>query len=362
MGDGTDKSPYTREDILRLIKENGDKAEGLDLSGKIFVESLDLSNVDLSGITLKNARLYRANFNGSNLDRAILQNSYLGYATFNPSGSKVASLQGVDFRNSNLHDAQFRQADLTASQFQKILFPGVISDPNLQGKLLQLLPASLERTDFRGADLFRANFTGCYFYGTKFEGAFIRGADITIEDTHLGDADWGNYQIGEEAGEKSKRDYYAAEHRYRHLKMWYNNSGYYDIAAKFYYREKESIRKHLRLSSKNWRQYIGLQIMRMLCGYGEKWVRILLWIVGFLLGFAMLYFFFRGVSPNMLDVQTFTASLYFSAVSFISLGYGSWFDNDSVRGWARAVGVFEAFVGFGMMTLLLVTFVRKWTR
>jgi len=33
MGDGTQENPFTREDVLRLIEENGGTAKGLDLSG-----------------------------------------------------------------------------------------------------------------------------------------------------------------------------------------------------------------------------------------------------------------------------------------------------------------------------------------
>ena len=64
--------PLTREDVLKLIRENGGKAEGLDLSDRKFADAIDLSNLDLSGIKLNNAHLFRANFNGSNLDRAIM--------------------------------------------------------------------------------------------------------------------------------------------------------------------------------------------------------------------------------------------------------------------------------------------------
>ena len=73
-------------------------------------------------------------------------------------------------------------------------------------------------TDFRGANLFFADFTGRTFHFTKLEGAYLNWAKITEEDVHLGDADWGNYKIGEEIKYK---DYYSAEHRYRQLKEWY---------------------------------------------------------------------------------------------------------------------------------------------
>jgi hypothetical protein len=349
MGDGTKENPYTREDVLRLIEENGGKAEGLDLSNQKFVEAIDLSDLDLSGIKINYVRLFRANFNGSNLDRAIMQKAYLGYATFNPLESKVASLQGVDLRWANLHDAEFREADLSAAQFQETRFQGVIHPPELQDKLLELLPASLDRTDFRDANLFRANFKGCYFYGTKLEGAHIRGADIT--EAHLEEVDWGSYIAGEEIS----KEFYFAEHVYRRLKLWYRDAGMYDIAAKFYYREKEANKKSLKLFSKSWNHRIASQLSYWVFGHGEDWKRLLFWIAGFILLFALIYFSVGTLTPN-----TFLNSLYYSAVSFIALGYGSWIKE--ATGWVKGLGVFETFLGFFMMTLLLVTFVRKWTR
>ena len=55
MGDRTEQSLYTREDVLRLIAENGGTAEGLDLSGKTFVEDINLFGLDLNGIILRGA-------------------------------------------------------------------------------------------------------------------------------------------------------------------------------------------------------------------------------------------------------------------------------------------------------------------
>ncbi len=53
MGDGTEEYPYTCEDVIRLIKKNGGKAEGLNLSGKYFGEyfsEIDLRHLDFEGI------------------------------------------------------------------------------------------------------------------------------------------------------------------------------------------------------------------------------------------------------------------------------------------------------------------------
>lgn len=58
--------------------------------------------------------------------------------------------------------------------------------------------------------------------------------------------------------------------------------------------------------------------------------------------------------------SSFSDALYYSATSFTALGYGQWAPQPI--GWAKGMGVAEAFIGVFMMALLLVTFVRKWTR
>jgi len=333
------ETPLTRDDILRMIEENSGTANGLDLSGnKRFEDRVDLSGLDLSGINLQNARLFRANLNGSTLDRANFRNASLEYATFNPLGTKITSLQGTVFRLAKLRNAEFRKANLTAAQFQG----------DFQGGIMHELPAALDETDFRGANLFRTDFTGCFFYGTRFEGAFIRGAEIT--ESNLEQADWGNYIIGEEA---EADELHFAENRYIHLKMWYRNTGLYDIAAKFYYREREANRKQLKWRSKNWRHRLATEVTRLLFGYGEEWKRVFYWMALIIFGSTLMYSLFGGLN--------FLSSFYFSVVSFTALGYGSWV-NISPESWMQTVGAAESFVGVFMMALLLVTFVRKWTR
>ena len=85
MGNGTQENPYTREDVTRLIEENGDTAKDLDLSGKVFEERIDLREPDLAGIILNEAKLRYAN-----LQRAVLTG---------------AQLKGADLRYANLEGA-----------------------------------------------------------------------------------------------------------------------------------------------------------------------------------------------------------------------------------------------------------------
>ena len=84
MGDGTKENPYTREDVLKLIEENGGTARSLDLSGKVFEAGIDLHDFDLKGIVLKDVqfpvhfegeKLVGAKFDGADLTGADLRNA-----------------------------------------------------------------------------------------------------------------------------------------------------------------------------------------------------------------------------------------------------------------------------------------------
>lgn len=346
MGDGTKENPYTRKDVLKLIKENGGTAEGLDLSGKVFEEGVDLSGLNLDGIILKKAILPRPHFEGSSLMNAHFE--------------EVLSLS-----------AHFERARLWGAHLE-------------------------------GADLSSAHLEGAYLYGIKF-----------TSDTVLESVDWGNYILDEE--KLGFFDFAVAS--YRHLKMWYTNAGYHDIAAKFYYREKEANRKALKWCSRNWHHRGASEFIRALFGYGERWWnvvfsiealillfaftylaiatswewwRILLvaWIPGLIVwfvclkiatgldwtwwkkapvwatGMVSLFFAFYFLSELVLSRHVFLHHLYFSTVSFTALGYGEWvkLDYSSAYDAIRRIGAFESLVGISMMALLLVTFFRKWTR
>ena len=332
----------TREDVLEAIKRNGNKAEGLDLSGARFVEKIDLSGLNLSGIILKgilcnhsdvNGVHFGAKFNGSNMEGAILSGAMIPSSDFGLLIDKPTILRSADLRNALIPYANFEGADLSHVQLQAEKY-----DNNPPG-------TSLFGANFQKATLYHTNFKGCDCRMAKFEGAYVSDTDIT--EARLENIDWGKYKIGEE----NDREYLVAEQCYRKLKVWYKQSGYDDTAAKFYYREKESGRK----GARHWYDRATGWLMWALFGYGERWRRILFWIAGLVLFFTLIYFVIGTLTPN-----SFLDCLYFSAVSFIALGYGSWITGST--GWVRGLGVVETFLGFFLMTLLLVTFMRKWSR
>ena len=324
MGDGTSENPYTREDVLRLIEENRAKAKGLDLSGKVFEEGIDLCGLDLSGIILNGAYLSYPCLKGANLEGANLE---------------MTTLWEANLEGANLMYAQLKGADLTHVH---------LKGANLQG-------ASLEEANLIGAHLEGAIFVGAYLVGADLRTANLAGAYLGAasldSSTKLENVNWGDHILDEE---RSRSLDWAAD-SYRQLKKWYTDAGMYDVAAKFYYREKEVNRKGLKLCSKHWNDRLAAEFMRLLFGYGERWQRIFIWIAVVIFGLATAYYFLGSFSSS-----SFLDTLYYSATSFTALGYGKWAPQPI--GWAKGMGAAEAVIGVFMMALLLVTFVRKWTR
>jgi hypothetical protein len=293
MGDGTKENPYTREDVLRLIKENGGTAKELDLSGKIFEGDIDLQGLDLSWIILKDAIF-----------------------------SRYAHLEKADLLGAHLENAYLNGA-------------------HLEGAIL--VNAHLEGTQLREAHLERARL-----FGAHLEGAFLREAHL--EGTFLETVDWGNFILYEE----KEVDFQLAEHIYRRLKQWHTNTGIYDIAGEFFFREMTAKRKALKWWPNPFPR-VWSKLLSILCGYGERPLRVIASAAAIVFGLALLYFIIGTLTPN-----TFLNSLYYSAVSFTALGYGSWAPEPV--GWVKGFGAFEAFLGVFMMALFLVTFTRKMTR
>ncbi|MBI2328614.1 MAG: pentapeptide repeat-containing protein [Chloroflexi bacterium] len=202
MGDGTKDNPYTREDVLKLIKEHGGIAEGLNLSGKTFETGIDLRGPDLTGVIFKAAYLWDAHFERVNLTESHLEKAFLSRAHLEEANLIDAHLEGAD-----LMDAHLKGANLSRAHLEK----AYLWDAHLEG-------ANLWRAHLEGADLVNAEFS---------------------PETRLEETDWGNFILGEE-----KTDSFSlAADTYQRLKQWYTAAGMSDIADKFSFREMEAKRK-----------------------------------------------------------------------------------------------------------------------
>jgi hypothetical protein len=331
MGDGTKEKPYTRRDVLRRIKANGGTAEGLDLSGKVFEDGINLREFDLTGIILKDTTFWDITLEDPDIPEP------------------VAGLEGAHLEGASLMSAHLERAHILGSHLEE----ADLFDAHLEGALLT------------EAHLEEANLTISHLEGAKMRGAYLEGVCLSgaklSSDTMLDSVHWGNYILGEERKAEAEKE--AEEKRvwctiaidtYRHLKLWHTNAGMYDVAGKFFYREMEARRKALSWQSKPFYK-LWHSALRLLCGYGEQWWRVVGWAATVVVGLAVIYYLWGSFSSS-----SFWDTLYYSAASFTALGYGSWAPQPT--GWAKGMGAAEAFIGVFSMALFLVTFTRKMTR
>jgi hypothetical protein len=313
-----EEKPLTREEVLKMIEEHGGP-EGLDLSGRNLT-GIDLSEIHLSGANLQEAHLSRANLEGAELVGTNLQGAWLSLARLERANIASANLQGASINETNLENANLAGANLQNAKLRMA---------NLRGS--RLLQANLQ-----GAVLWNADFTGATLDDIKWSPKYIVGDEEELE---------------EEAHKHMKcylLGYVASV--YRTLKRCHNEQGLYNLAGEFYFREMTVKRKALQWwpnpLPRAWSKFIAV-----LCGYGERPLRVVASAAVVVFGLAGIY------SASAL---TFPSSLYHSVVSFTALGYGLGVSN--VDGWVKAVGAAEAFIGVFMMALFLITFVRKMTR
>ncbi|MBF0491818.1 MAG: hypothetical protein HQM15_03465 [Deltaproteobacteria bacterium] len=263
-----------------------------------------------------------------------------------------------------------------------------------QSKFLKAYPLYLEnqllrfdRTEFSGdeksiyfisSQKTQISFVGVFFHGgtTKLKGnleaAFF--SESSLDQVNFSEAIWEKkfsraICMDELNAIQSaqKEDFQKAEEVCRKIKKCYENSGNYEISSDFYYGEMECKRKATPRAAQS-----GLQFMRLACGYGEKPIRVILtsWIVILLCAFLFLY---GGVkTPDRIINQDFLSGfhnlkalsvdffncVYFSVVSFTTLGYGDYHP----IGWSRIVGASEGFMGAFFMSMYVLTIGRKLNR
>lgn len=142
----------------------------------------------------------------------------------------------------------------------------------------------------------------------------------------------------------------------------YQKQGYYTLAGEYCYKERIARRKQLPWYER-WFEYI---LLDGLCGYGERPLRAIRTGLGVVFGLAFLYWRVGHIfpSPELFNepnhTLTFWDALYFSVVTFTTLGFGDWCPDPSH--WIRYVVAAEAFIGAFLMALFIVTFARRMMR
>jgi len=226
---------------------------------------------------------------------------------------------------------------------------------------IDLSGCSLMKTNLSKANLNYANLEGCNLLGVNLKGAKIEHVN------------WGKHIAQElqaqqvECQESKINLYQEAEEIYRHLRQIAEYQGLFELAGHFFQKEMTVRRKQLPKWS--FKRCIS-KLVDIFCGYGERPIRVILFSISLICVFAALYFLaglsFSGESLSFNpangaweNTKVFFGSLYFSVVTFTTLGYG---DVAPISGIARALAALEAFMGSFTLALFVVVFVKKMTR
>ncbi|MBM3250359.1 MAG: two pore domain potassium channel family protein [Candidatus Omnitrophica bacterium] len=93
-------------------------------------------------------------------------------------------------------------------------------------------------------------------------------------------------------------------------------------------------------------------------GHGERPLRTLYSAIGLVLSCALIYTQSTLKSAGGLFHPDFFEAVYFSAVTFTTVGFG----DITPAGWAKMVAIFEAFCGIFVMPIFIVALSRKYLR
>lgn len=253
--------------------------------------------------------------------------------------------------------------------------------------------SSSEGFDLSECDLYRANLQGAHLFNLTLKNGSLMKANLTDANLHCADLEGtnllgtrlegariDNIQIGEELlqekialqkrkeGDKEAADdnFEQSEEIYRNLRKRAEDQGLFQLAGHFGYKELIMRRYQLEPWSSKW---IFSMLVDKLCGYGEKPENTVAFSMTLILISAILYFLF-GVNHGdeilqidfsqglMANISTFFMTLYYSVVTFSTLGYG----DITPFGITRLFAALEAFIGSFTIALFVVVFVKRMTR
>ena len=321
----------------------GDLSEA-DLSEADFSEA-GLTGTDLTAADLTDANFTRANLEGADLTNACLWESIL----------TDAYLSGANLTNAYLWEANLTNAYLDDA---------ILTDANLED-------VSLESADLDGTDLTDAKLHNC------------RLQDIYIsEETEFGGCCAYEREVREaiESGEPLEDQVERLEKAistYRTYQRLHRENSLPGDIPHYFYREKE-MRRLKALAEGDRRDWATRALQKWVMGYGEKPWRVVITSVLTIFGFGVLYSLFGGIyttseggdplaydllptiplsTPEPLEILL--GNLYFSAVTFSTLGYG---DVEPASGAVQFLASAQSIIGAGLMAPLVAVLARRITR
>jgi hypothetical protein len=210
------------------------------------------------------------------------------------------------------------------------------------------------------------NFSSVKFSGeTDFGGVYSSSRSVPVYDSIV----------------FARRQYGEDESFWRFVKQSAMEAGYYHLAGECFYNERcaglwQKLRgpayDTLPSAGKLVRLLLGVRLLpelifgRLLFGYGERPVRVLI-ASAFIIVFCALIFSTEdalmirdGLNTDLSLPQGFLQGLYFSTITFTTLGYGDLYP--SPEGFYRQLAMAEAVAGGCLMALFVVCLAKRFSR
>jgi hypothetical protein len=250
-----------------------------------------------------------------------------------------------------------------------------------------------EGYDFSNADFYRANMRNAHLFNANFENASLMKArlydadlhcsklhncnllDVKLRGARLDNLSLGNHVYQETVAAEAERagdiekaiDFYEqSEETYRVFRKAAAEDGLTNLVGEFAYKELTMKRKQM----PKWSiERVGSKFVDVFCGYGEKPFNVILFSLMLIFVCAVFYFLlgvnsadgivrFSAENDLYTNIRSFGATIYFSVVTFTTLGYG----DITPYGFARVIATLEAFIGSFALALYVVVFVKKTSR
>ena len=268
---------------------------------------------------------------------------------------------------------ELKGADLRGA---KLVCPGSRSGVNLSG-------ADFYHANLSGAHLFQANMQRCSLMKADLSQANLNCANLEhanllgteFEKTKIENVQWGEHVVQERKGRQALKAgdhstamdlFQQSEEVYRNLRKVAEYRGLFEHAGTFFHHEMTM--RRFRMPRFSISRFIS-KMVDLFCGYGEKPINVIVFSLLLIFVCATIYFFmgimgsegeiiFQSTQSLVKGLTNFLYCIYFSVVTFTTLGYG----DISPIGWTRMIASIEAFMGSFILALFVVVFVKKMTR
>jgi len=306
-----------------------------------FKSHADFSKATFKGVAafLESTFKGLANFYGSTFKRStnFILTNFEGVAYFSKATFKgVAAFNQVSFKDADFALKYFIE-HLSFSRIK--VFPG----KKLSIKL---------NNDGGKISFDRAYLENVYLNVELNEGILIDFTDTLLRNTYIQ-----REQIENHILQEKKEEYLKANKIFLLLKNNFHSIGQYKDESWAFKKEKDMERKS-NCHFKTLHKWLWSCFLNGIFGYGEQPGKVIVSAILVILLFASLFMIF-GISNVGIEFNTsnnFLDCMYFSTITFTTLGYG---DFRPLEGWGRILAGSEAFIGAFMMALFVYTFARR---